>query len=76
MELTLSESYDVLGRTAGDAERRCIHGRGPNRGVLRRESLRESGSTVDDTVAMKASRGTGAGSWMGVPSQQDRYLTD
>ena len=36
----------------------------------------ESGSTADQSVAMKASSGVGAGAWMGVPSQQDHYLTD
>ncbi len=44
--------------------------------LARCKTLIESGSAPDQVVAMKASSGSGAGAWMGVPSQQAHYLTD
>ena len=44
--------------------------------LARCKTLLESGSSEDQIVAMRASSGSGAGAWMGVPCQQEHYLTD
>ena len=36
----------------------------------------ESGSTADQVVALRASSGSGAGAWMGVPSKPCHYMSD
>jgi hypothetical protein len=44
--------------------------------LARCKNLIESGSTPEQVVAMKASSGSGAGAWMGVPSKQGHFLSD
>ena len=36
----------------------------------------ESGSTTEQVVALRASSGSGAGAWMGVPSKPGHYMSD